>query len=321
MDKATEITAAKQNSLVSHPMQTWEWGDAREKMGIKVIKIEEDNTLYQMTIHPIPHTPFSIGYIPRSTIPSEKTLSKLYDVEKKYNLIFIKIEPYVAYDTHFKFKISDLKFVKSSHPLFPEWTQTLDLRPTESELLSKMKSKTRYNIRLAEKKGVTVSQMDTDEGFEIFSKLYFETCKRQNYHGHTPFYHRTIWNSLKSSQAHILIAFLDKTPLAAYELLMFKKRMYYLYGGSSLLNKNVMAPNLLMWEAIKLGKKEGAELFDMWGSLPPNYDASHSWAGFTHFKEGYGTTFTHLSASFDLIINPIAYPLYGFIYKMRSKII
>ena len=183
-----------------------------------------------------------------------------------------------------------------------------------------MKSKTRYNIRLAEKKGVVIKELSTDEGYKIFEKLYFETCKRQKYHGHTPPYHRTMWNYLKNSQAHVLIAFLGETPLAAYELLYFKKQFYYLYGGSSLLHKNVMAPNLLMWEAIKLGKKLGAETFDMWGSLPPTYSDSHPWAGFTRFKEGYGTQFTHLSPSYDLVIHPFLYKIYNLVYSVREKI-
>jgi lipid II:glycine glycyltransferase (peptidoglycan interpeptide bridge formation enzyme) len=130
-----------------------------------------------------------------------------------------------------------------------------------------------------------------------------------------------MWNALKGTQAKILIAFLGETPLAAYELLYFKKYFYYLYGGSSLLHKNVMAPNLLMWEAIKMGKRLGAETFDMWGSLPPDYSDSHPWAGFTRFKEGYGTKFIHLSASYDLVINPVLYKIYNFIYKIREKLL
>ncbi|MCX6732017.1 MAG: peptidoglycan bridge formation glycyltransferase FemA/FemB family protein, partial [Candidatus Roizmanbacteria bacterium] len=69
------------------------------------------------------------------------------------------------------------------------------------------------------------------------------------------------------------------------------------------------------------GKKLGAETFDMWGSLPPTYSESHPWAGFTRFKEGYGTQFTHLSAGFDLVINPILYPIYNLIYSIREKIL
>ena len=79
-----------------------------------------------------------------------------------------------------------------------------------------------------------------------------------------------------------------------------------------------MAANLLMWEAIKLGKKLGAKQFDMWGSLPPNYDQNHSWAGFTRFKEGYGTKFVEMIGSYDLVINPLLYWLYNFGYCLRN---
>jgi len=308
------IDKAFQNSLAIHPLQTWEWGEARKKMGIRVEKIVEDDSIFQMTIHPLPHLPFSIGYIPRSVFPSESVQKKLYEFGKKNNLIFIKFEPYTEYR-------DDIKLRKSSHPLFPEWTQTLDISPSEEELLKKMKPKTRYNIRLAEKKGVIVKQMDTDEGFEIFSKLYFETCKRQRYHGHTPEYHRIIWESMKESQGHILISFFNDIPLGAYELYHFKDRLYYVYGGSSTEQKQVMAPNLLMWEAIRFGKKLGAKTFDMWGSLSPDYPQNHPWAGFTRFKEGYGTEFTHLSQSFDIVINPLIYKLYSLAYSIREKIL
>lgn len=309
------------NTLAHHPMQSVEWGEAREKMGTKVEKIIDGNHVFQFTIHPIPYSPFSVGYLPRSTMPTESVLEQLYEYGRKNNLLFIKIEPYVSYSEGCKLASSKLQIDKSSHSLFPEWTQTLDLKKTEDELLKNMKSKTRYNIRLAEKKGVVVKEMSTDEGYAIFEKLYFETCKRQNYHGHTPFYHKTIWSALKNSQAHILVAFLGEIPLAAYELLYFDRSFYYLYGGSTTLHKNVMAPNLLMWEAIKLGKKLGAEKFDMWGSLPPTYQESHPWAGFTRFKEGYGTEFTHLSAGYDLIINPLLYKMYNLVYKIRERIL
>jgi lipid II:glycine glycyltransferase (peptidoglycan interpeptide bridge formation enzyme) len=309
------------NIQVNHPMQSLEWGEARKKMGIRVERIVDNDHIFQLSIHPIPYSPFSIGYLPRSVAPTESVLQKLYEFGKQNNLLFIKLEPYTPYEDNSLLKMKKIKLVLSPHALFPEWTQTLNLTKTEEELLKNMKPKTRYNIRLAEKKGVVIKELSTDEGYAIFEKLYFETCARQNYHGHTPFYHKTIWNELKNSQAHILIAFLGETPLAAYELLYLNKYFYYLYGGSSLLHKNVMAPNLLMWEAIKLGKKLGAEVFDMWGSLPPMYSESHPWAGFTRFKEGYGTEFTHLSPSYDLVINPFLYQIYNLAYKIREKLL
>jgi len=315
------IDPTLQNKYAHHPMQTWEWGEARKKMGIRVEKFIENESVFQMTIHPIPHLPFSIGYVPRSLLPTNHMIKLWYEFGKKNNLIFIKFEPYVSFDEEKKLPVTRYMLHASPHPLFPEWTQVLDLTPSEDELLRRMKPKTRYNIRLAEKKGVTIKQMDTDEGFAIFSKLYFETCKRQGYHGHTPTYHKSIWDALKETQAHILVAFYNNTPLAAYELILHHETWYYIYGGSSTEYKQVMAPNLLMWEAIRLGKKLGAKQFDMWGSLPPQYPATHSWAGFTRFKEGYGTQFTHLMPSYDLVINPALYQIYNLIYKLRDKLL
>jgi len=155
----------------------------------------------------------------------------------------------------------------------------------------------------------------------VFSRLYFDTCRRQKYFGHTPGYHRTIWQSLKDSTAHILIAYFAGIPLAAYELFYFKDTFYYPYGGSSAEYRNLMAPNLLMWEAIRLGKKLGAKKFDMWGSLPPDYDKTDPWSGFTRFKEGYGTDFVQFSDSYDLVINPLMYKAYNTLYTLRSLLL
>jgi lipid II:glycine glycyltransferase (peptidoglycan interpeptide bridge formation enzyme) len=134
-----------------------------------------------------------------------------------------------------------------------------------------------------------------------------------------PKYHKIIWDSLKKDIAHILIAFYDNVPLAAYELFYFKNTLYYPYGGTSLKYRNLMTSNLLMWEAIKLGKKLGAEKFDMWGSLGPNYDATDPWSGFTRFKEGYGTKFTEFIGSYDLVINKNLYHLYNLANKFREQ--
>ena len=313
------------NKLALHPLQTREWGEARKKTGVEVLRLSDGKNVFQLTFHKIPKTDYKIGYLPRSVIPTKDVLNFLFDYAKKNKIIFIKIEPNVIKNLEFKVQNSELKIlnskfliINSPHPLFPTWTQVLDLTKTEDELLKSFHSKTRYNIRLAEKKGVVVKEMSDEKGFEIFSKLYFETCRRQKYFGHTPKYHKIIWDSLKKDIAHILIAFYHNTPLAAYELFYFKNTLYYPYGGTSLEYRNLMASNLLMWEAIKLGKKLGAEKFDMWGSLEPNYNATNPWSGFTRFKEGYGTKFTEFIGSYDLVINPILYKIYNVIYSLRE---
>lgn len=312
------------NDDVDHPLQTWEWGSLRASHGLRVVRIQEQRDAllsnFQMTIHPIPHTPYSIGYLPKSSVPSDDMFTFLRTAADEYNCVFIKLEPANTKSDLTKEQITSLKrnTIPSPHPLFPEWTQVLDLGPNEDELLTNMKSKTRYNIRLGQKNGIRVKEMTTSEGFEIFQKLYFETCQRQKYRGHTYSYHKQLFEQLKGSLAHILIAFDGTTPLAAYELFLFKNRLYYPYGGSSDINRNKMAANIIMWEAIRFGKSHGATSFDMWGSLPPDYDQNNPWAGFTRFKEGYGATFVQLAGSFDCVYKPTLYSLYGSIQKTRS---
>lgn len=314
------------NEVVKHPMQSYQWGEARKKLGTRVERfgLFDESSLkdvYQMTIHTIPYTAYKIGYIPKSTLPSKEFLDYLRDYGKQEKLIFIKFEPNVQPTSLTSLTPLTSLTVPSANPLFPKWTLELDLNKSEEDLLAQMKPKTRYNIRLAEKKGVYVKEMTNDEGFEIFAKLYFETCKRQNYHGHNMEYHRTIFNSLKEKMAHILIAFYEQTPLVAYELFLFNNILYYPYGGSSLEYRNFMGANLLMWETIKFGKNNGAHSFDMWGSAPPGYKDTDPWAGFTRLKEGYGSEFVEFIGSSDLVINKPVYSIYNQMYKARKLLL
>lgn len=314
----------KYNDQAFHPLQTWEWGEARKETGIEVLRLGEYKNdklinVFQLTFHKIPKLNYKIGYLPRSVVPSKEVLNFLSNYAEKNKIIFIKIEPDVKKLSNNETMEQWNNLVKSPHPLFPNWTQILDLTPTEDDLLKSFHSKTRYNIRLAERKGVIIKELSNSEGFEIFSKLYFDTCKRQKYFGHTPKYHKIIWNNLKKNISHILIAFYNDVPLSAYELFYFKNKLYYPYGGTSVEYRNIMPSNLLMWEAVKLGKKLGAKEFDMWGSLGPNYDPTDPWSGFTRFKEGYATKFTEFIGSYDLVTNKNLYYLYNFVYLLRER--
>jgi len=308
-----------------HPLQSWLWGEARKKMGIEVLRLvelknKEIENVFQITIHSLPFLNKKIGYIARSVFPSKEVLDFLYNYGKKNNLIFIKIEPYEKKSNFIQksSKVINQKLIVSKHPLFPLWTQILDLNKSEDELLESFHQKTRYNIRLAQKKGVIVKEESDEKGFKIFAKLYFDTCRRQNYLGHNYKYHQIIWNYLKEKIAHILIAYYQNEPLAAYQIWVYKNIGYYPYGGSAEKYRNLMGTNLLMWEAIKLTKKIGAKKFDMWGSLPPNYKLNHPWAGFTRFKSGYKGDFIEMVGSFDLIIDSFFYHIYSFLFPIRK---
>jgi lipid II:glycine glycyltransferase (peptidoglycan interpeptide bridge formation enzyme) len=311
--------------VASHPLQSWLFGEARRAMGLEILRIGQflGNTLknvFQMTIHRLPFG-LKIGYLPRSVLPNKEVLNFFIQLGKKKKLIFIKIEPYIEQNKGKKelaLILSTLPLKKSPHPLFPKWTQMIDLEKNEDELFAQCHYKTRYNIRLAKKKEVKVVEQSDKKGFKIFSDLYFQTCKRQHYHGHNSFYHQTIWQHLNNKIAHIMIAYYKNIPLSAYQLWHYKDNLYYLYGGSSDQHRNLMASNLLMWEAIRFGKKLKAKRFDLWGSLPPDYSLNHSWSGFTRFKQGYGSQFIEMIGSFDLIISPAAYCLYNIVYPIRQ---
>lgn len=305
------------NENACHPMQSWEWGVARQDMGIEVVRIGEYihdtlSSVFQMTIHHIPKTNMRIGYVPRSVAPSTAVLKYISDIATQRNMVYIKFEPLTQVELPTPLK-------PSLSSLFPRWTQCLDLTKNEDELLKNMKQKTRYNIRLAQKKGVTVREMTNEKGFEIFIKLYFETTKRQGYAGHDYRYHKTIFDVLKKTQSHLLIAEYNGEPVAAYHLLQFHDVLYYIYGGSSDRYREVMGANLIMWESIRLGKRLGCNTFDLWGSLPPEHDSSDVWAGFTRFKSGFGTEFVQRPGSYDLVCNHLLYYPLILAQKLRDR--
>lgn len=309
------------NATTIHPLQSWEWGEARKIIGLKILRVGEFvgtklEKAHLITLHDIPFTKYKIGYIGRSHIPSKEFIFFLKQIAKKENIIFYKFEPYEKIAKLKKLELTGL--VKSFNPLFTQWTILLDISKSEDELNKNLKPKTRYNIKLAQKKGVIVKEESNLKGYEIFEKLYFETTKRQGYHGHDKNYHKTIWGNLKKKISHILIAYYNNIPLSAYEIFIYKNRGYYVYGGSSELHKNLMASNLLMWKSLLFCKKYGCTSFDMWGSLPKNYSQAQPYAGFTRFKEGYGGEFNEMIGSYDLVIESLIYKLYNTAYYLRK---
>ena len=133
-----------------------------------------------------------------------------------------------------------------------------------------------------------------------------------------------MWETLKASrfdperlQSHLLLANYKKKTLVAWILFTFKDTLYYPYGASSSEHREVMASNLLMWEAIKFGKRLGLKNFDMWGSLGPNPNPKDPWFGFHRFKEGYGPRLVEFVGSYDLVINPTNYQLLKALDKTR----
>lgn len=312
------------DELAIHPLQSTEWGKFREKTGIKVIRIGE----IQMTIHQIPHTLWSIGYIPKGPLPNKEIISKLKVIGNEERCIFIQLEPNVIDNEKLKLEIKNLGLQPAAHPLFTKYTFVLDLTKSEDELLKEMHPKTRYNIKIAIKHGVKIVQDDSDQAFEEYLRLTEETTKRQGFYAHTKKYHRLMWETLKSKKidpnklsAHLFLAKYAEQTLAAWIVFIYKDTLYYPYGASSSLHREAMASNLMMWEVIKFGRKLGLKNFDMWGALSDIPDKNDPWYGFHRFKEGYGPKHIEFIGSFDLVINPILYSFYLIADKIRWLIL
>jgi lipid II:glycine glycyltransferase (peptidoglycan interpeptide bridge formation enzyme) len=304
-----------------HPLQSEKWGEFRKKTGVKVVNI---NNL-QITIHALPHTNYKIGYLPKGPQINKKMLDELYKLGGKENCIFIQLEPNIE-----KLPGKDYKFknlVSSAHPLFTRYTFVLDITKSEEELLKEMNQKTRYNIRVAERKGVKITEDNSDKVFGEYLKLTKETTTRQKFYAHSENYHKLMWETLRQDQnipfnpnelsAHLFKAVYNSEVLATWILFVLGDTLYYPYGASSSNNKEVMASNLMMWEVIRFGKKLGLKKFDMWGALGPNPNPKDPWHGFNRFKEGYSGKLVEYVGSYDLIINKKLYFLFKLVNNLR----
>lgn len=306
------------NTFVDHPLQAFEWGEFRTKTGAKVIRRFVDDVknplAFQLTIHQIPHTPWTVGYLPKGTTPTPLLIQELKEIGKQERCIFIQLEPNVLKDSGFN--INNAPLVPSARPLFTKYTFVLNLDQTDEELLKNCHSKTRYNIRVAQKHDVSVQEDNSEKAFKEYLRLTHETTSRQKFYAHGPRYHTLMWETLKQAgsklnknelSAHLLTATYKKEVLTSWILFVFKDTLYYPYGASSSTHREVMASNLMMWEAIQFGKKYKLKKFDMWGALSENPDTKDPWYGFHRFKQGYGPQLVEFVGSYDLVINPLLY--------------
>lgn len=322
LKKISDTQKNEYNQTVNHVIQSWEWGEFRKSLGLPLLRygiFEQDKlkTAFQLTLHKIPMLKKYVGYLPKGPLPDKDLAEALEKIGQENNCVFIKVEPNIPAETA-PYSIHP-SFQSSPKPLFTKYNFVLDLQLSEEELLKNMHPKTRYNLRLAQKKGVKVEIRDDDKAFEIYLKLYFETTQRQSYHGHNRAYHKKAWETMKKSKmAQIAIGFYNKKPLSAWMLYNFKDTLYYPYGGSSNEHREVMANNLVAWEAIQLGKKMGLKSFDMWGALGPNPDPKDPWFGFHRFKQGYGGKLVEYIGTYDLVFNDPLYWAFESIDKFTS---
>jgi lipid II:glycine glycyltransferase (peptidoglycan interpeptide bridge formation enzyme) len=270
----------------------------------------------------------------------ERVLNDLQSFAKKQRAIFLKCDPDVVLGTGIpgsegdvpenngQVVMSELKrtgWRYSSDQIQFRNTVLIDLNPTEDAMLARMKQKTRYNIRLAEKKGV-VLRVGTLEDLSMLYKMYAETSLRDGFVIRDEGYYKTVWTLfIKSDEptCEPIIAEVDGEPVAAIFVFYFVGRAYYVYGMSRNVHREKMPTYHLQWEAIKRAKARGCRVYDLWGA-PEVFDESDSMWGVYRFKEGLGGQVVRTLGAWDFAPNPLWYKMYSEIIPrvldvMRSR--
>ena len=328
---STTITATEWDSFVAphpqgHILQTPAWAELKCAFGWTATRIgikEKGNVVAgaQILFRALPLGIATIAYIPKGPIvnwENESLVKFLFEaidsVCKSTNAVFIKIESSVISDQ--LSVIPNYQLLITSKPIQPQRTLVIDLRPTEDEILAAMKQKTRYNIRLAEKKGVTVSPSDD---LDTFNKLMQITGERDQFGVHSSAYYRKVYELFRPlNRAQIFTAYYNDQPLATLMLFMLGERAWYFYGGSSNEERNRMPTYLLQWEAMRWAKARGATHYDLWGvpdedeeTLEANFETRDDglW-GVYRFKRGFGGKLIREPDAWDRVYSPMMYKLY-----------
>ncbi|MFA5318495.1 MAG: peptidoglycan bridge formation glycyltransferase FemA/FemB family protein [Patescibacteria group bacterium] len=242
-------------------------------------------------------------------------LNKIKELAKKERSIFLRVEPQE------RLEIGNWKLeIVRSNDVQPSRTVILDLNNNEEELLANMHQKTRYNIRLAEKKGVKIKE---SQNIEDFWKLMKETTKRDGFRGYGEEYYREMLqidpsaplrfaqDDKQEMNVKLYAAEYENKILAAGIFVFYGDTATYLHGASTHDNKNVMAPYLLHWEMIKLAKKEGYKYYDFYGI------DEKKWPGVTRFKKGFGGKEINYPGAFDIIFSGGWYFVYAALKRIK----
>jgi len=253
-----------------------------------------------------------------------KAMSELAKKLKKYlskNNMFIRFDfPwfYAEGDENLKKEFASLKtagFKQAAANVQPPDTVFINLEASCEEILAQMKSKWRYNISLAEKKGVEVNSSGT---LEAFYNLLKETAQRDGILIHGFDYYKNLFD-LCGKDIRLYMASHEADTLAGIVVLFRGKEATYLYGASSNNKRNLMAPYALQWKAMMDAKEMGCKNYDLFG-IPPNEDPNHPMAGLYRFKTGFGGQIIHRPGSWDYAYNGLIYNLFSIAEKLRKKI-
>ena len=325
--------------------QSWEWGEFNAGLGNKIMRfgVEEEGELVAVIMMIEKKLPLGMKYwyAPRGPVINYQLsiinyqlifnflILEISGLAKQEGVIFLRFEPDKKLST-VNCKLSIVKTID----LNPAKTLLLDLTKSEEELLKEMHEKTRYNIRLAEKKGVVVAESENLESdFEEFWRIMEETRERDKFRLHEKKYYQQqlrITNyelrtnsSLPTTnyqlQTKLFLAKHDGKIIAGNIVAFFGDTVTYVHGASSNASRNLMAPYALQWQCLKLAKNLGFKYYDFHGI------DEKKWPGVTRFKKGFVHTNTasaefDYAGTWDAVFKATWYNVYQWMRKVRRLV-
>jgi lipid II:glycine glycyltransferase (peptidoglycan interpeptide bridge formation enzyme) len=321
----TQWNAALLDLPVSHVLQTWEWGAFKARYGWTPARLLFEEGGFCCAAASVlqrhwPRLPLSVMYVPKGPALNfddvtvlDRVLAELETMARRRRAIFIKIDPDVNADApQGEAVLAALRqrgWRASAEQIQFRNTMTLDLASSEDTLLAGMKSKTRYNVRLAGRKGVRVRLGDLDDLPRLY-EMYAETAARDDFIIRPLDYYRHAWGDfISAGLAQPFVAEFEGEILAALILFRFGRVAWYMYGASSDRYRNTMPNHLLQWEAMRWAKRQGCTLYDLWGA-PDELDESDPMWGVYRFKAGFGGRFVRHIGAYDYPVSRMLYWLY-----------
>lgn len=306
-----------------HLLQSWAWGELKARFGWRVQRIAVGAACAQILYRPLPGGLGALAYVPKGPVArDESELQALLDEidtrARRERAICLKIEPNLEDDAGQRQQLQRQGFRISPQQVQPRRTLVVDLDGEPDAILQRMKQKTRYNIGLSERKGVTVRSGDETD-LPAFYHLMKDTAQRDGFAIHSREYYDTAHRLLASTgRGRLLLAEYDGQLLGALTVLAFGDTACYMYGATSNEHRNRMPAYALQWAAMLWAREQGCRLYDLWGV--PDEDEDTLEAHFTErsdglwgvyrFKRGYGGRLVRTIGAWDRVYAPLRYRIY-----------
>lgn len=302
----------------AHLLQTGEWGELKSAFDWQPMRIVSGNLGAQILFRKLP-LGLTIAYIPKPlarVLASTEFLSEIDEQCRRLHAVFLKVEPDILEQIDLRFLPAASGLNRSPHVIQPPRTIIVSLSGSEDEILARMKQKCRYNIRLAEKKGIVVRPWDD---LKAFHRMMTITGGRDGFAVHSlDYYNRAFALFHPAGLTELLVAEFEGRPLAALMVFARGKRAWYLYGASTDEERNRMPAYLLQWQAMRWARDHGCLEYDLWGvpdlderELEAQFETrSDGLWGVYRFKRGFGGQVVRSAQALDRVYMPWLYRAY-----------